>query len=305
MCLCVSTACTGGEVSGDAGADASTADSAAGDSGSRDASPPAAPYFLGPETRRARLIAPPAHDGVTPLPVVFLLHGYSANATLQDLILGTSAAANSAGYYLVLPEGTVDSAGNQFWNATDVCCDFEASGVDDIGYLTSLLDDAEAMLPIDSSRVYFMGHSNGGYMSYRMACELSERITAIMVLAASDYQDDTTCVPANGVSVLHLHGTLDESVLYDGSARYPSATETATRWARRAGCDPAVITDLEPLDIEVTAAGPETTRQRWETGCAPGLDIELWTMNEVPHLPVFQPRPFGALVADWLLAHGD
>jgi len=258
---------------------------------------------LGPDDRPARIIVPPAHDGVTPLPIIFLLHGYGANATLQDAILGTSLSARTLGYYLVMPEGTVDPGGDQFWNATDWCCDRYDSGVDDVAYLTALLDEAEAALPVDTGRVYFMGHSNGAAMSYRMACELSERVTAIVTLAGGDYLEPERCVPSEAVSVLHIHGSADESVPIGGDENHPPALEMAERWAARAACDLAAVTDLEPIDLEVVVDGAETNRLRWETGCEPGRDVELWTMTDVGHLPVFDVRPFGVRIAEWLIAH--
>ncbi|RLB51780.1 MAG: hypothetical protein DRJ42_16255 [Deltaproteobacteria bacterium] len=309
--LCVLLAACGADDSptdastpGDASTDGSApSDTGAADDAADDASVAPAPFFLGPEDRRARLVAPAAHDGVTPLPLVFLLHGYTANSTLQDALLGSTSAAHSRGFYLVLPEGTVDARGNQFWNATNFCCDFNGSGVDDVAYLTSLLDEAEAVLPVDTARVYFTGHSNGGYMSYRMACELSSRITAIASLAGSDYKEDYQCEPTEGVSVLQIHGTADATVLYGGNFAYPSATDVVARWAGRAGCDPATITDLDAIDVDTAIPGAETTRQRWQTGCEPGLDAELWSITAGGHIPVLDARAYGGLIADWLLTH--
>ena len=181
------------------------------------------PATLGPADRPARLIAPPEHDGVTELPIVFLLHGYGASATVQDAYFMASAEARRSGYYLVLPDGTMDASGRRFWNATPACCDFAPTGVDDVAYLTGLLDEAVAALPIDEDRVYFIGHSNGGFMSYRMACELSDRIAAIVSLAGSDFIGDMDCVPTQPVSVLQVHGDMDETIGYAGTAGYPSA----------------------------------------------------------------------------------
>ncbi|MBL9037642.1 MAG: hypothetical protein JNG84_03905, partial [Archangium sp.] len=70
---------------------------------------------------------------------------------------------------VVLPDGLVDSLGYRFWNATPACCNLENQAVDDVAYLTSVLDAVEAEVRIDPARVYFTGHSNGGFMSFRMA----------------------------------------------------------------------------------------------------------------------------------------
>ncbi|UJR86840.1 alpha/beta hydrolase family esterase [Sandaracinus amylolyticus] len=286
------------ESSGDdpmTGTDASTATPDAGTSNGP-------PTEIGPAERPARLVLPDAHDGTTPLPLVVLLHGYSASAVLQDTYWRASLAARSMGFYLVLPDGTVDSRGNHFWNATDACCDFDATGVDDVAYLTSLLDEAETVVPVDTSRVYFIGHSNGSYMSFRMACELSDRVAAIGGLAGADFLNDTDCEPEHPVSVLHVHGDADETVSFTGTAYYPSARTAVERWAVRAGCDGAAVETLDPIDLVGSLEGAETTVERWSAGCAEGHEAELWTIQGGSHVPGFNPTWMEKLVG-WLLEH--
>lgn len=264
---------------------------------------PRVPRRIGPTDRRAEFVSPPAHDGVTPLPLMILLHGYGASGGAQDLYFHASATARERGYYLILPDGTIDADGSHFWNATPACCNFGGSTVDDVAYLTSLLDEAEALVPVDTTRVYLYGHSNGGFMSYRMACELSERITAIASLAGGDFIADTDCVPTRAVSVLQVHGTNDETVPYAGMAGgYPSARDAVLRWAGRAGCDPTMSTPGTALDLVTSLPGAETTVEQWTMGCDPGLDAELWTITDGSHIPSFNDN-WPPAVADWLLRH--
>lgn len=264
---------------------------------------PTLPGRIGPDARRAKFVVPPAHDGVTPLPLMILLHGYGASGSAQDSYFQASATARERGYYLIVPDGTIDSAGSHFWNATPACCDFDGSAVDDVAYLTSLLDEAEALVPVDTTRVYIYGHSNGGFMSYRMACELSTRVTAIASLAGGDFIGDTDCVPAQGVSVLQVHGTADDTVPYTGeAAAYPGARDTVMRWAGRAGCDRTMSTPGTALDLATSLPGDETTVEQWTTGCEPGLDAELWSITGGPHVPSFNAN-WAPDVADWLLRH--
>lgn len=260
------------------------------------------PATIGPEARPARLVVPTAHDGTTPLPLVVLLHGYSANSTLQDTYWRASTVARAMGFYLVLPEGMTDTRGNQFWNATPACCDFDATGVDDVAYLTGLLDEAEAVVPVDTSRVYFIGHSNGSFMSFRMACELADRVTAIGGLAGADFATDTDCVPSQPVSVLHVHGDADGTIAYAGNAFYPSARVAVERWAERAGCDVSMPETLPAMDLDSSLTGDETTATRWSTGCATGVDVELWTIVGGAHIPGFNATWMPQL-ATWLLRH--
>lgn len=269
-----------------------------------DASPSAPlPDTLGPSERPASLVVPPAHDGATALPLLIALHGYTGSAAQMDLYLGLSRIAEEEGFYLVLPDGTRDASGAPFWNATDACCDFASSDVDDVAYIRSLMDELEALAPVDPARVYVMGHSNGGFMTYRLACELSERITAVASLAGSDYGNDTDCVPTRPVSVLQVHGTADTTVAYDGGsvglAAFPSAPAVVERWAARAGC--GAPSDRPAMDLERTLDGAETEVRAW-TECSSGREMQLWTITGGSHVPNVQ-RTFTSDLVGWLLAH--
>lgn len=259
---------------------------------------------IGTDARPARLLLPPAHDESTPLPLVVLLHGYSVNAMVQDLYFGTSRLARDRGFYLVLADGTQDASGNRFWNA-GACCDFGGMEIDDVGYLTSLLDDAEAAVPVDTSRVYFVGHSNGAFMSYRMACEIPERITAIAPLAGNE-AEMSGCMPSAPVSVLHMHGTMDETISYEGGTvstiPYLSVDDTVAAWVARDGCSTMAVSG-GTADYDAAVDGAETTITRFE-GCTGGSLVELWRMEGSGHIPGLGGATGAGPQAmiDWLLA---
>lgn len=262
---------------------------------------------IGSTERPARVVFPTAHDGTTELPLVVLLHGYGANSSVQNLYFQLTNRARTRGFYVLLADGTEDAGGSQFWNATDACCDLGGAGVDDVGYLTGLLDEAEAALPIDADRIYFLGHSNGGFMSYRMACEIGERIAAIASLAGSDFEADDTCVPTRAPSVLQIHGTADDTIAFTGgtivSASYPGAVAVVERWAARAGCDVTMPSTGTPFDFVGTLAGDETTVTDYATGCTEGRGASLWAIEGGVHIPgVIQPDFTNAII-DWLYAH--
>lgn len=268
-----------------------------------DAGPPVpeAPETIGPADRPAALIVPSAYDGVTPLPAVILLHGFGASGEAQDTYLGLSRAARREGFYVVTPDGTMGADGRRFWNATPACCDFGGTGVDDVAYITELMDALEAAVPVADGQLYLMGHSNGGFMSYRMACERSERIAGIVSLAGSDYLEDDACTPTAPVPVLQIHGTLDETILFDGEAgRYPSAPDVVARWAARNGCDTATVMG-ESLDLDGGLAGDESEVLRYEAGCA--ASAELWTIVDGSHIPAVS-RGFATTVLGWMRAQG-
>jgi polyhydroxybutyrate depolymerase len=255
---------------------------------------------LGPADRPARLVAP---DEVTaPAPLVVLLHGFQASAAAQDAYLGVTAQAATRGLYVLLPDGTMGPDGNRFWDAAPACCNFTGTPVDDVGYLSDLIEEALAEHPIDPERVYLLGHSNGGFMSYRLACERADLITAVAVLAGAE-APNVTCEPSEPVSVLHLHGTADELILYDGGttvAPYTGARETVARWVERDGCDSESV-EGDRLDLVTAAEGDETRVQRHE-GCDGGAEVQLDTLADAGHVPGFQPDAVGTEVLDWLLA---
>jgi len=260
--------------------------------------------MIGTTERPARLLLPPAHDETTALPLLVLLHGYSVNAMVQDLYFGTSRLARERGFYLVLADGTEDAAGNRFWNA-GACCDFGGRDIDDVGYLTGLLDDAEAAVPVDTSRVYFVGHSNGAFMSYRMACEIPERITAIAPLAGNE-AEMSGCMPSVPVSVLHMHGTADETIAYTGGTvstiPYLSVDDTVAAWVERDGCDPMPVSG-GTADYDMAVDGAETMISRHER-CTGGALVELWRMEGSGHIPGLGGATGAGPQAmiDWLLA---
>jgi polyhydroxybutyrate depolymerase len=260
------------------------------------------PTTIGTDDRPAEFVIPSAHDGVTPLPVIFLLHGYSANGPGQDLYFGFSRATVREGFYAVIPNGTTDASGNRFWNATPACCNFGGSDVDDVAYLTALLDEVESLVPVAQNEVYFIGHSNGGFMSYRMACELSDRVAAIMSLAGADFLGETDCVPDQPVSVLQIHGDLDSTIMYAGTVGYPSALSAVRRWAARGGCE-IEATPGAPLDIDTGIEGNETEVESYETGCE-AAEAALWTIRGGAHVPmVTTSTDFMPYVLDWLREH--
>jgi polyhydroxybutyrate depolymerase len=171
--------------------------------------------------------------------------------------------------------------------------------VDDVGYLVGLIDELSLYYNIDQGRVYLMGHSNGGYMSYRMACDAGDRITALVSLAGATYYDDSKCTGKTPVSVLQVHGTNDQTVPYGGQGLQPGALATATTWAARNGCALDSV-PAKNLDLDADVAGAETVVLRWD-GCADGTSVELWSIEDGTHVPALNAS-FTPLALDYLLS---
>ncbi|MDG1482351.1 MAG: alpha/beta hydrolase-fold protein [Myxococcota bacterium] len=242
--------------------------------------------------RPADLIVPSGWKG-EPLPAVFLLHGLSSSARNQDRYMRFSRLVDELDFLLVLPDGMERSQdGLAAWNATDACC--SPDGVDDVAYLSGLMDELEGM---GATGFYFTGHSNGGFMSYRMACERPERIAAIASLAGATWLEAPDCAADAPVDILQIHGSDDATVPYAGRpGKYPGARETAARWAARAGCAPPVAAAELSL---VLRPGAETLREVWQ--CSPPHRVELWTIEGAGHIPLVS-GDYAREVVGWLLA---
>jgi len=249
---------------------------------------------------------PASYDPGTPMPLVISLHGYGGSGSATQAFFGLAAAAETTDFIYAAPDGTTDLSGYQFWNATDACCDFNNSAVDDSGYLRSLVEAIQAKFNIDDRRIYFMGLSNGGFMSYRMACDHADLIAAIVSVAGATFDNAADCTPTEPVHILQIHGTADTVVLYEGgflsTVPYPGAVESVETWAQYNGCDLTPVAPPDTLDLDVNLPGAETTITRYPNGCSSGGSAELWTVNGGPH--VLSPTPeYGASVLAFILTH--
>lgn len=239
-------------------------------------------------------------DGTDPAgaPLLLILHGYTSNGAAMATFLPLGDAAAERGVVWAYPDGTVNERGERFWNATDACCGFGAT-VDDAAYLIALIDEIAATTRIDRARVYIAGHSNGGFMSHRMACAGAGKVTAIAAISGVTFADPAGCAPTAAVGILQVHGTDDATIPFAGGvirvpglqdAAYPGAAETARMWLRFDGCDASLAETTRRIDAVVdlgTPAEPAETTVAESTGCAPGGRVELWTMHGAGHVPAF------------------
>jgi polyhydroxybutyrate depolymerase len=244
---------------------------------------------------------PKSYDASKPTPLVVLLHGYSAGAFIQDKVFGGTELSEAKGFLYAFPSGTTNSLKKQFWNATDACCDRDGSGVDDVAYLNAVIDDMKEQYNVDDKRIYFMGHSNGGFMSHRMACEPNSRIAAIASLAGATWKDPSKCNPNQPVAVLEVHGTLDSDVPFDGEPLVPSAHETVATWAQKNGCPSPITMGAQVRDLDEVVSGFESSVERY-FGCARG-SVELWVMKDSGHVPVLKLPDWGNALWEFFTAN--
>lgn len=281
------------------------ADGAGGDGGSSSDAHLALDGPIGGD-RPVVVHVPPGYVAGVAAPLVIMLHGYSATASIEEGYLKFTAQSDARGFLYATPEGLVDTSGNHYWNATDACCDFNGTMVDDSTYLNDLIKQIKAQYTVDPKRVFFIGHSNGAFMSYRMACEHADQIAAIASLAGAMPTNMAKCTPTQPVSIVEIHGTNDTTIVYGGGSiganSYPGATTTVSDWVTLDGCSATADTSSPAIDLESSLPGNETTVTKYATGCRPGGHAELWAINGGGHIPGFSAT-FTSDVIDFLYAH--
>jgi polyhydroxybutyrate depolymerase len=211
-------------------------------------------------TRRHRLYVPASLPEGAPVPLLVALHAGLGSAAQFAANSGFDGLAEANGFVVVYPEGIgagADERGLQTWNGGYCCGPAMNAAVDDVGYVRELIDAVSADVPVDGGRVFAVGHSNGGILAYRLACELSDRIVAIGVQAASVGVDD--CRPVRPVSVIHLHGTADANHPIEGGVGsglsgtdFRPVRDGLVTLAAANGCDPLPVTTVDPSNPDVT-----------------------------------------------------
>jgi polyhydroxybutyrate depolymerase len=242
--------------------------------------------------RPVMLQVPEVTPGET-YPLVLILHGYGASGFFQQAYFGLDDLAERGEAFVLAPDGLVDSMGKQFWNADTFCCDFDGTNPDDVGYLSGLLDDVMAAYPIDPKNVRVIGHSNGGFMSYRMACERADVISNVASLAGDAV--NVPCTPSQPVQVLHMHGTSDEVVPFSG------AQPSVDQWGDHNGCGNGLTSKGDAFDLDAAVIGAETVAAVLND-CPATAQVELWTMGSSTHVPNIT-ADFDAAISQWWADH--
>jgi polyhydroxybutyrate depolymerase len=161
------------------------------------------------------LHVPPTYEQAKPLPLVIMLHGMGGTALHSHRETGWSSKADAEGFIVVYPDATrPDSAqppslrkNPQAWN--DGSGRFHAAerNIDDVAFITALIDSLENSYSIDPRRIYVTGFSNGASMTFRLGAELADRIAAIAPHSGTSWTEVLS--PARAVSVCYLTGTSD------------------------------------------------------------------------------------------------
>lgn len=184
--------------------------------------------------RSYQVYIPASYDRRNPMPLILNFHGLSSNALQQQLLSQMNQKAEKVGFIAVYPEG---SSVPQSWNAGSCCNPASLLNIDDIGFVKALLDEISQKLCIDQKRVFATGMSNGALLTYRLACELSDRIAAFAAVAGVVVY--SPCKPARPVPILAFHGTHDTLVPFGGNPMmgFMSSDDNIRFWAKINNCD--------------------------------------------------------------------
>lgn len=255
----------------------------------------------------AKVILPLQYSSKEKWPVVVLLHAFTATGEGQDKYLTLRYRTSLRGFILVTPEGTKTPTGTkgrkgedlgekQFWNATDVCCDFGKTMVNDVQYIKNVLKTVADKYKIDSERIYLIGHSNGGFMANRLACEPDLSFAGVAVLAGGTFKNPQNCRNQQPTKYLHIHATDDDTIAYGGTDEYAGATEALAQWQTRNGCAPVAAepgqTPFELQNFLLLNVGKDTNVYK-SKDCQSGKPTELWQIQQYkskyhkPHAPLF------------------
>jgi polyhydroxybutyrate depolymerase len=202
-------------------------------------------------------------------PLVVMLHGGFGSASQAEKSYHWNAEADAGHFLVAYPDGL-----NRAWNAGGGCCGVPGrTGADDTGFITAMVSAIEHAVPVDSSRVYATGISNGGIMAYDLACH-TRVFAAIGPDSATELGGCPDPVP---ISVIAVHGTADKNIPYaggegDGAAHIdgPSVPAVNASWRRTDNCAPPAVTTTGTVTTSVA-------------GCPAGRAVELITIAGAGH----------------------
>jgi len=214
--------------------------------------------------RTYRVYKPPGLTAAAPL--VVMLHGASGTGEQAEKSYGWDQLADSAHFVVAYPDGV-----GHTWNGHGCCGKAMRENVDDVGFIAAMVGQISAGLPIDKSRVYAAGFSNGGIMSYTLACN-----TGIFAAIGPDSATMLdACTAPHPTSVIHIHGTADKVVAYNGGQGWstingPSVADLNAFWRKVDQCGAANVTTNAPLTTSTAA-------------CADKRSVELITIDGGKH----------------------
>ena len=247
-------------------------------------------------------------------PLIISMHGYGGSAALQNYYVRLGAHNNKLGFVYAAPNGLENEEGKRYWNASNFCCDFDETNIDDVSYIAGLIEQIKASSKIgriDTKRIYLIGYSNGAFLASKIACSDKVDIAGIVTISGtSDLKneegrvlevDKSLCKHNRPIPTLHVHGTEDETIPYlgkdDGATGSASALSQIARFADQNGC----LGELKKVESGINATnlvrGRETDHLVMGDCLAP---VEHYRINGGGHTGILK-RKFTKILVNFLL----
>jgi polyhydroxybutyrate depolymerase len=236
--------------------------------------------------RTYALHLPPAVTTGTALPLVLVFHGGGGEGKQMPTLTGMNSIADREGFVAAYPDGI-----DRNWNdgRFSQAITTQRFNLDDVGFVSALIDELATTLPIDRSRVFATGISNGGMFSQRLGCDLADKVAAIAPVAGSLPELLAPgCAPARPMPVLMIHGDADPLVPWNGGpvagdgnrGRVLSVADTVSRWVALDGC--AATPTIIPLPDRAPNDGTTTSDEVYSS-CRAGAQVELYAVANGGH----------------------
>jgi polyhydroxybutyrate depolymerase len=257
-------------------------------------------------TARSYILHLPAAATTGPIPLVVNLHQYEGSGAVQESLTGMDALADSDGFVVAYPNGLGSPTD---WNAGSCCSAASENDRDDVGFIAAVVGDIEAHACIDLARVYVAGFSNGGMMAVRLACQRADLFAAAATVSGSAAIPLSTCQTSRPIAFMHIHGTADPLVPYDGgSGGLPISGEPTPIF-------PAVSEEIATLRSEDDC--PTTSDTSFDQGnasctqwasCGSGSEVvfctinggsHAWPTSDLPASTYAESSPFDATTQIW------
>lgn len=211
-------------------------------------------------------------------PIVFVLHGYTS---YDDWIFDYSnfeTQADEHGFILIFPQGTIyQPTGETHWNVGGWT---SQSTTDDIDYIDSIIDYLDGNYRVNLNRIYSTGMSNGGFMSYVLACQLSHRIAGIASVTGSmTNQTFDECDAKHPMPVMQIHGAKDNTVPYEGNDNMKPIDDVMEFWVNYNACN---VTPSETIIEDSDGDGLGGTLSVYN-GCMNDVSVELYYLDGLRH----------------------
>lgn len=225
---------------------------------------------------------PAPADSTQPLPLVIALHGGGGTGAAMRRLSGLDTVSDVNGFVVAYPDGHLKS-----WADSRGTSDAERAGVDDVAFISAMIDQLAQMTPVDTQRIYVTGISNGGMMSLRLACALSNKIAGVAPVAANmPLNLSTNCRPARPVPIMFVHGNADAFVpraggtMTKGSGGQLLSTTASINFWLRANLCPDTMTAVTVLDPANDGTSIYLSKY---AGCAPGGDVRFYDVMNGGH----------------------